>query len=65
MEELAREGVGIIMISSEMPELLAMCDRIIVLYKGKVRGEFDRNEISEDVYMKAATGITTVSNIQD
>jgi len=58
MEELAREGVGIIMISSEMPELLAMCDRIIVLYKGRIRGEFSRDEISEDVYMKAATGIT-------
>jgi len=58
MEALAREGVGMIMISSEMPELLAMCDRIIVLYKGKIRGEFSRDEVSEDLYMKAATGIT-------
>ncbi len=62
MEGLAREGVGIIMISSEMPELLAMCDRIIVLYKGKIRGEFDRDAISEDAYMKAATGITAIDN---
>ncbi len=61
MEELAREGVAIIMISSELPELLAMCDRFVVLYKGKVRGEFDRSEISEEVYMKAATGLTNLS----
>jgi ABC-type sugar transport system ATPase subunit len=57
MEELAREGVAIIMISSELPELLAMCDRFVVLYKGKVRGEYSRDEISEEIYMKAATGV--------
>jgi ABC-type sugar transport system ATPase subunit len=45
-----------------MPELLAMCDRIIVLYKGKIRAEFDRDGISEDAYMKAATGITAIDN---
>jgi ABC-type sugar transport system ATPase subunit len=61
MEELAREGVAIIMVSSELPELLAMCDRFVVLYKGKVRGEFNRDEISEEVYMKAATGLTDIA----
>lgn len=58
MEELARDGVAIIMISSELPELLAMCDRFVVLYKGKVSGEYSRDEISEEIYMKAATGVT-------
>jgi len=57
MDELVRHGAGIIMISSELPELIAMCDRFIVLYKGKVRGEFGRDEISEHKYMQAATGV--------
>lgn len=57
MEELVKKGVGIIMISSELPELIAMCDRFIVFYKGKVRGEFDRESISEEKYMQAATGM--------
>jgi len=57
MDELVHQGVGIIMISSELPELIAMCDRFIVLYKGKVRGRFTREEITEHKYMQAATGI--------
>jgi len=57
MEELVKRGAGIIMISSELPELIAMCDRFIVFYKGKVRGEFDRDNITEELYMQAATGM--------
>jgi ABC-type sugar transport system ATPase subunit len=57
MNELVRRGAGIIMVSSELPELIAMCDRFIVLYKGKVRGEFSNEEITEQLYMQAATGI--------
>lgn len=57
MTELARQGIGIIMISSELPELLAMCDRFIVLAEGKIRAEFAQEEASEEFFMKAATGI--------
>ncbi|TFG62060.1 MAG: sugar ABC transporter ATP-binding protein, partial [Spirochaetales bacterium] len=57
MEELVMRGAGIIMISSELPELIAMCDRFIVFYKGKARAEFTRDEITEELYMQAATGI--------
>lgn len=57
MEELLKQGAGIIMISSELPELIAMCDRFIVFYKGKVRGDFSREEITEQIYMQAATGM--------
>ncbi len=57
MEELVKRGAGIIMVSSELPELIAVCDRFIVFYKGKVRGEFSRGEITEEIYMQAATGI--------
>ncbi len=57
MTELARNGVAIIMISSELPELLAMCDRFVVLAKGKSSGNFTCEEISDSLFMKAATGM--------
>ncbi|KUO53077.1 MAG: D-ribose transporter ATP-binding protein [Desulfitibacter sp. BRH_c19] len=56
MTELARRGVAIIMISSELPELLSMCDRFIVLARGKIGDEFLKNEASQARVMKAATG---------
>jgi ABC-type sugar transport system ATPase subunit len=57
MTELARKGVAIVMISSELPELLAMCDRFIVLYGGAIRGSFQREQITEHKFMSAATGV--------
>ena len=55
MFELAKQGISIIMISSELPELLAICDRFVVLAEGKVADEFDRSEASEYRVMMAAT----------
>lgn len=55
MFELVKSGISIIMISSELPELLAMCDRFIVLAEGKVADEFPRAEASEYRVMLAAT----------
>ena len=57
MTDLVKKGVAIVMISSELPELLAMCDRCIVLFGGNVSGEFTRSEVKEDIFMRAATGI--------
>jgi ABC-type sugar transport system ATPase subunit len=57
MTDLVKAGIGIIMISSELPELLAMSDRVIVLAEGKIRAEFTNAEASEELFMKAATGI--------
>lgn len=45
--DLARRGLSIVMISSELPELLALCDRIVVLGKGTVQAELSRDEASE------------------
>lgn len=56
MAELAQSGVGIIMISSELPELLAMCDRYIVLANGRIVDEFEREEASAERILRAATG---------
>jgi inositol transport system ATP-binding protein len=57
MTELIREGKAIIMISSELPELLGMCDRIYVMSKGRIAGELNRPEFSQENVMKLATGV--------
>ena len=55
MTELAKQKKGIIMVSSELPELIGMCDRIYVISKGKVAGELARNDFSQEAIMKLAT----------
>jgi len=56
MMELADAGIGIVVISSELPELLALCDRILVLARGRVADEFTKADANEKRYMLAATG---------
>ena len=56
MNRFAEQGMGIIMVSSELPEVLAMSDRILVLSQGRITGEFTRNEATEQRIMAAATG---------
>ena len=51
MNELAAQGRGIVMISSEMPELLGMCDRIFVMNEGRIVGELSREEASQERIM--------------
>ena len=55
MQDLVGQGISIVMISSELPELLAMCDRFVVLAEGKVADEFSKAEASEHRVMLAAT----------
>ncbi len=55
MNALAAEGKSIIMISSEMPELLRMSDRLIVMCEGSVTGELDISEVSQEKIMTLAT----------
>jgi ABC-type sugar transport system ATPase subunit len=55
MDQLCREGLGIIVTSSELPELLTLCDRILVLCEGRLTGEFKRHEATEQRIMEAAT----------
>lgn len=54
--ELAAQGVAILMISSELPEVLAVSDRIYVLHEGTMTAEFARAEATEENVMSAATG---------
>jgi ABC-type sugar transport system ATPase subunit len=55
--ELVRHGVAIVLISSELPEFLALCDRFFMIYEGKPRGEFTKDEFDERAFVKAATNI--------
>ena len=54
MNELLEQGVGILMISSDLPEVLGMSDRILVLREGKVAGEIPKPEFSQENVMKLA-----------
>ncbi len=56
MNELVREGVAILMISSELPEVLGMCDRILVMHEGRLSGELTREEATQETIMELATG---------
>ena len=54
MGELAQNGFAIIMISSEMPEILGMCDRIYVMCNGKITGELSRQQASQEAILEYA-----------
>jgi rhamnose transport system ATP-binding protein len=57
LEQLARDGVAILMISSELPEVLRLGDRILVMREGRLVAEQDRSDTSEEKIMTAATGL--------
>lgn len=56
MNDLANQGKAIIMISSDMEELIGMSDRIVVLCKGRLAGSLDKNEISQEAILMKAAG---------
>ena len=58
IDRLCREGLAVILTSSELPELLALADRIIVLAEGRLTAEFPRAAATEQKIMEAATGAT-------
>ncbi len=58
MNSLAQEGVAITMISSDLPELLGMCDRIAVMCEGRITGILGRNEATQEAILSLATPVT-------
>ncbi|MCC8180333.1 MAG: sugar ABC transporter ATP-binding protein [Planctomycetes bacterium] len=56
LRQLAESGLGIIVMSSEMPEILGLCDRIYVIRNGRITGEFARNEATQEKLLEAAIG---------
>lgn len=59
LRELSQSGVGIVMISSDLPELIGMCNRILVMHQGRITGELLRKEFSEERIMTYAAGLQT------
>jgi putative multiple sugar transport system ATP-binding protein len=61
MQQLAAEGKAVLMISSELPELLGMCDRIYVMSQGRITGEVSRDEATQEAVMKLMTRTRTTA----
>src|SRR5215204_5449213 len=62
INRLASEGLAIVLVSSELPEVLGLSDRVLVLHEGRVTGEFSRAKATPEKVMTAATGHTTNGN---
>jgi rhamnose transport system ATP-binding protein len=56
LSELAGRGIAILMISSELPEVLGMADRVLVMHEGRLTGALNRDEATEEAVVRAATG---------
>jgi ABC-type sugar transport system ATPase subunit len=61
MHQLCADGVAIILTSSELPELLTICDRILVLAEGRLTATLPREQATEQKIMEAATALSSVS----
>ena len=57
LDELVADGMAVLMISSELPEVLGMADRVLVIHEGRLTAEFSRAEANEDDIMRAASGL--------
>ena len=58
IRKIASDGAGVILISSELPEVLTLCDRIIVMYQGRITGELTQDEATEEKIMHLLAGLT-------
>jgi ABC-type sugar transport system ATPase subunit len=54
IEDLCQAGAGVLMISSEIPELAAICDRVLVLYRGTIAGELGGSQVSQEHILSLA-----------
>ncbi|KPU26680.1 D-ribose transporter ATP-binding protein [Caloranaerobacter sp. TR13] len=62
MNKLVEKGVAVVMISSELPEILGMSDRILVMHEGEIKGELDNENVTQEEIMYYATGRGRVKN---
>ena len=56
IDQLASQGMAVIVVTSEMNEILGICDRIITVYEGNITREFTRDEFSDTAILAAALG---------
>ena len=59
LRRLANEGIGVIMISSELPEIVGLSDRVLVVHKGHLAGEVEGTDINDEIIMALASGLKT------
>jgi len=59
INQLTQRGIGILLISTELPEIMGISDRIIVMFNGRIVAEFSRGDATEEQIMAAAAGVTT------
>jgi ribose transport system ATP-binding protein len=64
MNKLKQDGIGVLFVSSEMPEILGMADRIIVVCDGRITAEFARGEATQEKILEAAMRFETKSSTQ-
>ena len=57
LRELANQGVGVIVISSELPEIIGLCDRALVIREGRLAGEMAAHEMTEEALLRLASGL--------
>lgn len=57
INDLAEEGKAVLLISSELEEILSMSDRVLVMREGRMSGEFERDEATQEKVMAAAAGV--------
>ena len=58
LRDVVSKGKGVIMVSSELPEIMASCDRVMVMYEGRCMGILDNKDLSEERLMAMASGYT-------
>ena len=59
LEELAKQGMAIIVVSSELPEIIANCHRVLTVFQGRITGDIAKGEMEEALIMQCATGNKT------
>ena len=57
MRKQATEGIGVVLCSSDMMEIIGMSDRVLVMYEGRITGELQKDDLSEELIMKKSMGI--------
>ena len=62
LRQLAKKGTSIMLISSELPEIIGMCDRTIVMQNGRINGELEKKDFSEELILKYASGYVEGNN---
>ena len=63
LRHLASQGVGVVVISSELPEIIGLCDRALVIRDGRLAGELAASEMTEERLLRLASGLSAQETI--